>query len=254
MGGKQSTDCADFPYARFDAEGRMIRKYDPEIYQAKMADAVRKHEVEAVDDYVHDPRYAVPVSRFGRDKGALSRGGDMVEIADPADPGERIEVRKFRGGLAGLHASGTIDDDMLAVGADFQAHFEVSGYCHVTTVNLAGEGIGGGGGLEGHMTRTQHSRNKVRKYLDVLGWPNTQHAKAAWWIIGHGVHLEELARLKDLHDLKGGADKAYWRAMTVAALQVMAIFYAGDDGKRKPARMRSSRPAGEDEFKVPDPR
>ena len=185
----------------------------------------RNKFMSAPDDQVRDPRYAVPVSRFGKDRGAKVQDTYMSDIRSPDNENARIQVFRVRSGLGRMLKEGSISKKMFKVGAHFQRHFEIAGYCAYTTV-LLDQAFGNGGGIEHHLDKTMQSRLIVNNSLKLLQWPYTQTSKAAWWIIGHGMGLEEITARKDLHDLKGASDRRYWKAMVVAALQVMEVNYA----------------------------
>jgi len=197
------------------------------------------------DDQVFDPRYGMPVSRHGQDTGALERDCEMVAVSDPHGENALVTVRRVRGGLVRLRQHNTIDDDMFVAGRHFQHHFAIAGYCNYTTVNLQGYGGGGVGAAWGAMQQieaTAQSRGIVGDYLRVLGYPNMQVSKAAWWIIGHETGLDEMARKKELHGLNGCGVKQYWSAMTVAALQLMSLHYdCKYSGKAVKAKLRGQR-------------
>lgn len=177
-------------------------------------------------DQAHDPRYAVPVSRQGLDHGAVQRDTEMVEVEDPHRENGVIVAQRVRSGLGRMLRRGDISTGMAEIGARFQRHFDVCGYCHVTTVNLGGVS-GGGGGVEDALTRSMASRDIVNRLLFATGWPETLPGKAAWWVIGHGMGLEEIAQRRDLHSFAGETDSRYWKGAVVTALQMMEREWRG---------------------------
>ncbi|MGB4107753.1 MAG: hypothetical protein WBK55_08165 [Alphaproteobacteria bacterium] len=196
--------------------------------------------IDAPDDLVKDPRYGVPVSRFGQ-YGPRRHSDDVIRTTVLDHDGEPLPVMRFRGGLARMRSEGTINDDMLIAGAEFQRHFEICGYGHYTTVNLEGTGRGSGG-LDEHMERTAESRHFVNDCLKVVGWPDTHMGKAAWWIVGVGLGLEEIASRSDLHELQSAGDKKYWRGMIVAALEVLSLHLTQKNkGRGKTGQIRGER-------------
>lgn len=182
----------------------------------------RKFAQEQPDDYGHDPRYAVPVSRQGKDKGAIHRETDILLADDPHAPERSVPVRVVRSGLRRLLGEGAISPQMFFVGEEFQSHFSAAGYDQISTVKLDGL-PGGGGDVEARMTATMRSRNFVNRMLNACGYPDTSCGRAAWWIIGMGMGFAEFARDGALHGHGGGDDSRYWKAMVVTALELMVI-------------------------------
>lgn len=182
----------------------------------------RRHNPETVDDLGFDPRYAVSVSRQGKDAGAIVRPTDLVLADDPHNPQRAVTVRAVRSGLRRMLGEGAISMRMFAVGEEFQDHFARAGYDRISTVRL--DGLRGcGADVEGQMTATMRSRNFVNTMLKCCGYPDTSAGKAAWWIIGMGMGTAEMSRLKDEHIYGGADDSRYWKAMVVAALEMMVI-------------------------------
>jgi hypothetical protein len=204
------------------------------------------------DDLTHDPRYAVPVSRQGIDHGAVLRDTELVEVEDPHRESGVIVAQRVRSGLSRMLKRGDISPGMAEVGARFQKHFDVCGYCHVTTVNLSGAGGGGSGGVEEALTRSVTSRKIVHHLLLATGWPDALPGKAAWWVIGHGMGLDEIAQRRDLHSFRGETDSRYWKGAVVTALQLMEREWRGwqVDAKSRGPKMRGQRHFSPDELTV----
>lgn len=227
-----------------------------EKQEAAKRESQARFNVPDADDLVQDPRYAVKVSRQGKGRNVARLGDDETfkTIVDPADPAKQVEVQYYRGGLARLHQGGVIDDNMLEAGQFFQAHFEVAGYCNYTTVDLSGSSRGGSPASWAamlHIESTTNSRAIVGDFLRILGYPNTQMSKAAWWVIGYGMNLEEMANNVEMHELSGCKDLRYWRAMVVAALQMMSIHFRDvySQGKKR-GKMRGQSNVGAQEYTV----
>ncbi len=216
----------------------------------------QRFNVQEPDDVIFDPRYKVPVSRQGKARNVPRHGDDETfkTIDDPGDEGRKVEVQYYRGGLARLAQQGTISDEMLEAGSHFQHHFEIAGYCNFTTIDLSGGGKGSNPAAWAamqHIENTANSRAIIGDFLRVLGYPRTQVSKAAWWIVGHGVNLEDMAQKKELHELSGCGDRRYWTAMTVAALQIMSMHFQHlYSAKARRREMRSQSSVRPDEYVV----
>lgn len=202
------------------------------------------------DDLVHDPRYGMKVSRFGQDRGAIVRDCDEGEIVDPANHEERIAVRRVRSGLVRLYREGAISEEMLRAGKFFQDRFEAAGYVHYSTIDFNRVGGGNGGRVEERLCAATQDRKIVDKLLKAVGFPYSQMGKASWWIIGHGMGLEEIAVRYDLHDFTGAKDRRYWKAMVVAALEVMSKIILQSRAGRKSGKIEVLRRFTDDEMTV----
>lgn len=198
------------------------------------------------DDLVYDPRHGMKVSRFGTDKGAIARDSEVVEIFDPIT-GQEIKAQRVCSVLARLLKQGAITTEMARVGEYFQNNFIKLGYEHHTSVKLDGGGAGGGDGIEGHLTRTLDNKKSVDNLLRAVGYPKSQMGKAAYWILGMGLGLEDMVERVDLHGLEGCGDRRYWKAMLISALQVMEQSARSSKGgtSRRRLRVQSSVSAGE---------
>jgi len=193
----------------------------------------QRFDIPEANDYVIDPRYAVPVSRWGQEGPAVRREGDRTTVI--ADDGEEVDVLRVRGGLARLYAQGTINDEMLAAGVDFQAHFAICGYDRLKTTDYSGA-PGGGLSTEDRMTRTVRSRKIVESYLTSLGGVHTAQGLAAWWIVGHGAGLMDMSKDDEKNqNIPGSKDRAFWRGTLVVTLGMMAIHHRGRQKREKQA-------------------
>lgn len=162
-----------------------------------------------------------------------ARETEITMVADPYDPGLQIEAERVRDGLSRLQSDGAISDEMYLAGRYFQQRFDEAGYLHYSKIDLMTEGSGRVFTVEDHLHRTSRARKAVDKLLRDVGYPDTQMGKAAWWIIGHGMGLERMADTKEFHGFKGASDGRYWKAMVVAALQIMErSIYAARSKKR----------------------
>lgn len=181
----------------------------------------KKFSLSQPDDVMPDPHYRVPVSRQGKDRGAILRESEVVKVDDPKTPGHEIQAQRLCGGITRLYKQGAISEEMVRAGLLFQHHFERIGYNHYASVRLDTVGRGSGG-IEAHYDRTLDSRLFVDAILRELNYPDTQLGKAAFWVLGHGVGLEEMTNRVELHSFKGQNDSRYWRAVVVSTLELIA--------------------------------
>lgn len=215
-----------------------IQKIKVSAREASLAyENAKKFSQQQPDDLIHDPRYAVKVSRGGLDKGAIARDVFTDTAPDPSNPLKSVQVTRLRSGLGRLLADGVITQDMFEVGQMFNRHFEIVGYGHYSSMML--DDVGGGGGIESRFEHTIRSRIIVHEMLDVVHYPYTQMSKAVWWIVGHGLGLEEMSKRNDLHDCSAARDRRYWIAMVIAALELMTKSYQQKNKKNKKNESRS---------------
>lgn len=215
----------------------------------------RKFSQEQPDDVMPDPRLAVPVSRQGKDKGAIAREVDIVLIADPLQPGREIEMPKVRDGLSRMFKEGSISEPMFRVGAVFQYHYGRCGYEHYASAPIYGlSGGRGGEGIEGKMDGVRKSQKIVDKLLNCVGGRGTQMGKAVCTIVGDGVGLKNIARMEEMHGFSGGNDFRYWRGILVAALEIMAQAYAASDKAKRSGKMRGQLHFQPDEVEIKEGR
>jgi hypothetical protein len=172
------------------------------------------------DDYLYDPRYAVPVSRHGKNGPAVARS-DVRKVSILGPDGQEASVYRVSGPLIRMYRNRSINEDMLYAGAHFQSRFAVAGFDQVRTTNLSGAG---GGGDYNIPDRVLQARKDVRSYMNALLEPSPLSV-AAWWIAGLGCRFEDVAtanKERNLSGLSGGDSAKYWRGQLVAALVVMA--------------------------------
>ncbi len=190
----------------------------------------------APGDQVHDPRYAVPVSREGLDRGSIERELYQDPVTDVR--GDKVEANRIQTGLVAMWKNGTISDEMFVTGVQFQTHFHIANLTSVATTNFTGVS-GGYGGHEGHIDRKMRSENIVREFIEHLGGEKTAQGLAAWWVIGHGYSFGAMAGNKDFHLYKSAANKTWWSAMTVSALEQMVLMiHAKKSTKNNRSQMR----------------
>lgn len=201
----------------------------------------KKFSLSQPDDVMPDPHYRVPVSRQGKDRGAILRDSEVVDVPDPTDGGAQLSISRVRGGLERMLSDGSISEGMYRAGKFFQSRFDECGYVHYSSVDLDRAGSGGSSGIEDHLHRTHRARKSVDKILRGVGYPDSQMGKAAFWIIGHGMGLDKMAQSKELHDFKGATDTRYWKAIVVATLQVMETFVVAVHGGRRSGKINGER-------------
>lgn len=167
------------------------------------------------DDLVFDARVKMGLSRFGRDRGAVRR--ELVQ--DYAAPDGRVAVvNRVKDGLDRMHRSGVISTDELEAARLFQRAFAACGYDRVKTTNLSGAS-GGGATLEDHMVRTASARAYVHGVRDMVGGPDSPMWTAVFWIVGHGVSMDELAQNETAQGESG--DRKVWSGFVRSALYLM---------------------------------
>ena len=208
---------------------------------------VAKFSAHQPDDLIYDPKYDMAVSRQGKDRGAIVREGDTDVIFDP-DGNGKVEVARVYSVLLRMLRDGMITEDMARAGAYFMAHFSIAGYQHYVSIDLASPGKGSTGGIEEHMTRTLHSRDIVRDFIEYVGYPYTAMSKALFWMLGHGVGLEKMAKNKDLHGMNGASDARYWRAVLVSALEMISLKFKEGDRSCKGDRIKGRRNFSQDDL------
>lgn len=198
----------------------------------------RDFSVPQADDWVHDPRYAVPVSRFGLCQGARRRDTEQVRMID--DDGEAMLVRRVRSGLGRLYADGVISEPMMEAAYDFKRAFDVCGYNRVKTMDWLGVRGGGGGGVEDRLVREHEAGRTVDAYMTLLGGTASAPGRALWHIVGHEMSLRCIAARADLHDeLSPRRGNQYWLGVLVAALAIISEWYIAQSSPRKRSRIRA---------------
>lgn len=205
----------DFPYARLDADGRVVQPFDRRVYQDKAARTLARHQGLEVDDVTRDPRYGVPVSRQGRDLGAVKRATyrDDEKLGDTW-----VEVNRLKDGLYLLREQGSITQDAYDSGRLFQVEFIRGHYEPFCTTNLSGGARGGGVGIEGLYLRSLKARDYVHHVLKMMGGDGSIMAVAVCHYIGMSQSLKEIKALK-------GYDVSFWRGAVHGALQIMEADY-----------------------------
>lgn len=197
-----------------------------EMAEQKLLVKIQKGEFEiGADDIGFDPRYAVPVSRFGVDSPARRRDTQCERVAG-AD-GEKMTVQRVRSGVARMHAEGLISTRHLSAALHFQTHFDVLGYDVIGTVDWMGAG-GGNNSVEDHLHRTSRSYKIVRGYLDAVGGSNSVAGQVVFWLIGMGFSNSEFCREKKIEQesLKAKGNH-FWQGVLISALETMAAHYEG---------------------------
>lgn len=222
----------------------------PVLRVDEQLEAIRdKFRQEQPDDYCHDPRYSVKVSRQGQDRGAIKRDAYMKSIVCPVT-GDVIEVLRTRTGVQRMFSDGLIGYDQMVAGLYFQRKFEAAGYVRYSSVDLSSEGIRGSAGIEGMLDRTAEDKKIVDKFLKAVGYPNTHMSKAVFWILGHGVSMNKFSSDKGLHEMEEGSDKRYWRGVLVCALEIMAVDFKKSKKKSNDHQSLSQRRFEPAEFKL----
>lgn len=198
----------------------------------------RDFSVPQADDLVHDPRYAVPVSRFGLCQGARRRDTEQVRMID--DDGEAMLVRRVRSGLGRLYADGVITEPMMEAAYDFKRAFDVCGYNRVKTMDWLGVRGGGCAGIEDRLVREHEAGRTVDAYMALLGGTASAPGRALWHIVGHEMSLRCIAARADLHDeLSPRRGNQYWLGVLVAALAIISEWYIAQSSPRKRSRFRA---------------
>ena len=185
-------------------------------------------------DIIVRDRGGAQVSAFGQDQGPLPRDVERDAVID-AD-GNRAWAARVRSGIMRMHQDHIITAMQLEAGLDFQRAFDAAGYRSCRTTNLSGAN-GGSCGPEDVMAGSADARQRVRDYLVLVRYPQSAMGKAVFWMLGHGLSMDEMARSPARHGIEAGAaDKAFWRGSLVAALELM-----GHDYQRRIAARRRMR-------------
>lgn len=124
--------------------------------------------------------------------------------------------------LAALWRRGTITDEMLAAGRQFEEDFHAAGLHELRAQDLS---VPRGGLIDHHIIRVMASRHRIWSAIDVLGGPVSPIALSAWHVLGMGRSLKEYA------SLEGWSDERPLHPMTaqglfVGALSVLAGHYS----------------------------
>lgn len=192
-----------------------------------------RFDVPQPDDVLYDPAFPVPVSRQGKDRGAVRRDCETVRMAAP-DGGMR-DMLRVRSGLARMLREGTITSGMFEAGCDFKLAFDRCGFGRVKTADYSGAGRGGQG-PEDRMASMQGARDAVHRYMTLLGGTASVAGKALWWIVGHEMPISELPAYRPAHGLAGAGKKDYWRGVLVVALQIIEADYVARASPKRRAR------------------
>jgi hypothetical protein len=213
--------------AVMDALGAVRRnKRLLEIAEQKLLMKIQLGEFElGADDIGIDPRYAVPVSRFGTDKSARRRDVERVDMEDR--DGREITVQRVRSGITRMHADGLIASRHVAAAMHFQTHFDILGYDVIGTVDWTGAG-GGSHSVEDQLHRTSRSYKIVKGYLDAVGGSHSVAGQVVFWLIGMGWSNNEFAKEKKIEQ-KGLKNRTrdFWQGALISALETMASHYEG---------------------------
>ena len=124
--------------------------------------------------------------------------------------------------LAALHRRGTIDDEMLVAGRQFEEDFQASGLHELRAQDLSAMR---GGVTDHHIVRLIASRHQVWEAIEVLGGPQAPIALSAWHVLGMGRTLKDYARVegfapdRPLHPMTA-------QGLLVGALSVLAAHYS----------------------------
>lgn len=124
--------------------------------------------------------------------------------------------------LAALHRRGTIDDEQLAAGRQFEEDFQASGLHELRAQDLSGLR---GGVTDHHIVRLIASRHEVWRAIEVLGGAHAPIALSAWHVLGMGRTLKEYATVegftpdRPLHPMTA-------QGLLVGALSVLAAHYS----------------------------
>ncbi len=201
-------------------------------FMAQLARFQNDHE-----EYIRDPRYGVPVSRFGNAKAPIVR--ETVRATFGAnDQGNRVKDQLDR-----WREAGVITDNAYHAGRAFGDDFERCGYDRCRTTNLVGT-HGGGVGIEDILTRSADARNYVHTTIKALGGPTSRMSLAVVHIVGFKRDIKSLA------NQMGTQSRDYWTGTVQAALELM-----GEDYKRMlQGKRRSSAMVGiaSDDHTTPD--
>lgn len=181
------------------------------------------------DDLVKDPRYAVPVSRFGQDRGAIDRPVKQAEIGTGRD---KVVANVVKDGLDRMKDEGGLSQMGYDALRMFQKEFDRCGYAHYVTVNMSGGGRGDVS-VEDIFARAQASRDYVHHVFKLLGGQDTLMAKMAFWYLGIGQSFRDIAE-------KNGKTNHFWSGVFHSMVNLMEEDYRlMCKGKR-----RSLRPSG----------
>jgi hypothetical protein len=155
----------------------------------------------------------------------LGHGGDGVEHAPvQADTNGLIShpMGRVVDTLAALRRRGTIDDEQLAAGRQFEEDFQASGLCELRAQDLSAPK---GGMTDYHVVRVIASKHRIWKAIEALGGSTTPIALSAWHVLGMG------RTLKDYASIEGFAPDRPLHPMTaqgllIGALSVLAGHYS----------------------------
>jgi hypothetical protein len=123
--------------------------------------------------------------------------------------------------LAALRRRGTIDDEQLAAGRQFEEDFQAAGLHELRAQDLSAMR---GGTTDHHIVRLIASRHEIWKAIDLLGGAHTPIALAAWHVLGMGRTLKDYASMegfgpdRPLHPMTA-------QGLLVGALSVLSGYY-----------------------------
>lgn len=124
--------------------------------------------------------------------------------------------------LSALHRRGTIDDEMLAAGRQFEEDFHASGLNELRAQDLS---TPRGGLIDHHVLRVIASRHRIWCAFEILGGCHTPIALSAWHVLGMGRTLKEYASLEGFSPDRP-LNPMTAQGLLVGALSVLAGHYS----------------------------
>ena len=167
-------------------------------------------------DYVRDPRYAVPVSRFGEAKPPVKRDTLPVRIGT-SDGKSPVMAKRVKDQLDALFERGAITQNAYNAGKLFQMEFERCGYERCRTTNYGGSS-GGAMSIEDIYARSSSARDYVHNVFRLLGGPTSKLSLTVYHYVGVGDDVKSLAGMF-------GKSRDYWTGILHTALEMMGDEY-----------------------------
>lgn len=156
----------------------------------------------------------VSVAVYGDDRGTkeLHARKEIALDRDPTGATSRT-VARVQDVLDIQLRRGNISQAEYDIGRSFQAFFRKAGFDRVQAV--AWDGIPGGSGGSHYIEVSAHAHGQLRRMFSLIGGPESESAKAFFWVLGFE---------HSLNDLAGGNKKksAYWSAALKSGLQTLA--------------------------------
>jgi hypothetical protein len=186
-----------------------------------------------VGDLRRDPKSRVLVSAGGRDRGPKAakaqRSTERVDI-QYGEEKTRATVTRVVDTLGGMHAKGSISDQLYEAGLRFQDDFDRSHWESMPSMRLDGMPPGGRVSSDPHRPiEVIDARSAGDRAMRALGGPGSPCGIAVWWILGMRWSIRQVAQREPVSRIE------VWTGTLIGALGVLESHYQ-DVGYRRRGR------------------